>query len=177
MAGVLENDVAGRIALADLLADLDIEVVVFVLGLPEAAAGEQIAQGAVGGDVLFADAVFLFGDERPAAPAGGVGKQGLEGGPQGAFVGDAMLAVGLQRLVILLDGLVFRLEQRGSGHGRQYLGERGEPKEIVYRPWSEAASFAAEAITRIGVVGIEMFLGNGAFAVFGVVGKVLLPVS
>ena len=37
LAGVLEDDVAERVALGDLLLDLGVEVVVGVLGLPVAA--------------------------------------------------------------------------------------------------------------------------------------------
>jgi hypothetical protein len=52
-ARVLEDGVVERVALGDLLADLGVEVVVGVLGLPEAAAQvEQVAEGAVGVDVL-----------------------------------------------------------------------------------------------------------------------------
>ena len=40
----------------------------------------------------------------------------LKGGFQSALVLDVLLAVGLQGLIILLDRLVGRLDERGSGH-------------------------------------------------------------
>jgi hypothetical protein len=52
-ACVFEDGVAKRVAFGDFLADLDVEIVARVLGFPEAAAKvEEVAQGAVGVDVL-----------------------------------------------------------------------------------------------------------------------------
>ena len=52
-AGVLEDDVAERVALCDLLADFGVEVVVGVLGFPVAAdQAHGVFEGAVGADAL-----------------------------------------------------------------------------------------------------------------------------
>ncbi len=117
LPGVLENDVAERIALFDLLGDLGVEMVVGVLGFPVAAVQiEVVAEGAVGHDALAAGAGTLFGDEQQVVRLGGFGEQVLEGGAQGGFVADVMLAVGLQRLVIRLDGLVRRFNEGRVRH-------------------------------------------------------------
>jgi hypothetical protein len=80
-AGVLEDGVVERVALLDFLADLDVEVVVGVLGLPEAAAEvEEVTRRAVGEDVLALDLELELGQERSAMRPAGVGKQLLEGG-------------------------------------------------------------------------------------------------
>ena len=52
-AGVLEDDVAQRVALLDLLGDFRVEVVVGVLGFPVAAdQAHGVFEGAVGADAL-----------------------------------------------------------------------------------------------------------------------------
>src|SRR5262249_49867430 len=70
--------------------------------------------------------------ERPAVRRGGVGEQALEGGFDGAFVGDVLLGVGAKCLVVALDGLVGRLEERGAGHERRYL-RRGTGRILTGR--------------------------------------------
>jgi hypothetical protein len=119
-AGVLKDDVAARVALLELLADLGVEVVVGVLGLPVAARqAELVAQGAVGGDALAADLHVQLGDERPSLDfLGRVGEQPLERGFQGALMLDPLAAVCLEGGVVLLNGFVARLEACVSGHGR-----------------------------------------------------------
>jgi hypothetical protein len=60
----------------------------------------EVAQGIVGVDVLALDLELELRKERPAVRAGGIGKQLLEGGFGGAFVFDALVAVGLEGLVV-----------------------------------------------------------------------------
>ena len=123
-AGVLENGVGQRVALGDLLLNLGVEVVVGVLGLPEAAAHvEQVAQGAVGSDAALADLEPLLGDELPAVRLGRFFQQAPEGGFKGAFVRHLVVAVALQGGVVLLDGLVRRFDRRSLGHG-QWTSQR-----------------------------------------------------
>jgi len=54
-AGVLEDGVDQWIALGDFLGDLGVDVVADVFGFPEASAVENVAEDAIGEDVLFAD--------------------------------------------------------------------------------------------------------------------------
>src|SRR5439155_16919192 len=62
LPGILEDGVGQRVALGDLLLDLDIEVVVSVLGLPEATPHvENVTEGAVGKDRLLADLQLRLG--------------------------------------------------------------------------------------------------------------------
>ena len=76
-----------------------------VLGFPEATAAEDVAEGAVGEDVVLADSHLLLGDEHPAVELGGVGEESGESGFEGAFVLDVLVGVGLQRLVVLLSSV------------------------------------------------------------------------
>ncbi len=118
LRGVLENNVRKWVAAGDLLLNLGVKVVLDVLGLPEAAEhAEQIAQGAVGEDSVLADFQFLFGNQLPAMRLGGFFQKALEGGFQGAFVGDLVVAEAFQRLAVLADRLVGRLNQSGIAHG------------------------------------------------------------
>ena len=115
--GVLKNGVGERVAFVDFLLNFRVEVVAQVLGFPEAAAHvEEITEGAVGEDSVFADFEFLFGNEFPAVGLGGFFEQALEGGFEGAFVDHAVVAVTLQGGVVFLEGLVSRLDTRGFGH-------------------------------------------------------------
>jgi hypothetical protein len=102
-ARVLEDGVVERIALRYLGGDFLVEIVVGVLGLPEAAAGEDIADGAVGKEIVLVDADFLLGDERAMVNFRGIAEQTLKGGLEGAFVFYPLVAVRLQGFVVLLD--------------------------------------------------------------------------
>src|SRR5262249_25182294 len=76
-----------------------------------------------GEDVLALGAAqFEFGDERQVVAAAGFGQQLLEGGFCSALVADALVAIGAERLVIALDRLVRRLQDRGGRHGQGDLG-------------------------------------------------------
>jgi hypothetical protein len=110
-----------------------------VLRLPEAAAEvEEIAQGAVGVDVLGCSGVrrpapntgfdlkLELGKKRPAVRARGIGEELLECGFGGAFVVNALIAVSLQRLIVSLDRLMGWLDGRRLAHA---LG-LGEGKRV-----------------------------------------------
>src|SRR5205823_7959585 len=87
------------------------------LGLPVAVAEvELVAEGAVGGDGLAAGLECHLWDERPAVRLGGVGQEAGEGRFQGTLVLNLLAGVGLERVVIGVDGLVRRLDL-GGGHG------------------------------------------------------------
>ncbi len=60
--------------------------------------------------------IFCLGMSVQWCSLGGVGEEALEGGFQGAFVGDALVLVRLQGLVIFLDRLVGRFDRRRCGH-------------------------------------------------------------
>jgi hypothetical protein len=87
----LEEGVGERIACGDLLFDLGSEVVVGILGLPEAVLqGEIVDEGAVGAERLLVGALeWIFGDERPVVSAGAAAQQILKGGASVAFGGVA----------------------------------------------------------------------------------------
>jgi len=57
-----------------------------------------------------------FGDEGPAEAAAGFGQEILESGAEGGFVGDALLGVGGEGGVIVLDGLLGGLDLWTVGH-------------------------------------------------------------
>jgi hypothetical protein len=73
------------------------------------------------------EAQLLLGDQSAVVELCCVREEALEGGFQGAFVLDALVAVALQGLVILLDRLVGRLNDGASGHGLPFVAIRINP--------------------------------------------------
>ena len=113
----LEEDVVARVAGRELALNFGWEVVVDVLGLPVAVGETKVVNERPVDDDAFAAAGVegVFGHEGPAALAGAVFEEGLEGGADGGFVGDAEVCKPVERGVIVFDGLVrgFKVE---SGH-------------------------------------------------------------
>ena len=76
----------------------------------------KVAQGAVGIDRLLADFELLLGNQPPPVGLGGFFEKALEGGFQGAFVRDLVVAEALEGGEVFLEGLMSRFDARGFGH-------------------------------------------------------------
>jgi hypothetical protein len=105
--GRLEDRVVRRVALVQLLLDLAVQVVVAVLGLPEAM-GESVLveQGSIDANATVLRAPFR--NEFPAHLGATVGQEVAEGGADRPFVLRADALVGLELVVIVFDGVVGR---------------------------------------------------------------------
>ena len=77
---------------------------------------EVVDQGAVVDDAFVVPRAYcVFGYEGPAALAGAVFEEGLEGGTYGGFVGNAELGELVKGCVVRFDGLVRGFKVEG-GH-------------------------------------------------------------
>ena len=106
--GGLEEDVVARVAGGEFALDFGGQVVVDVFGFPVAVReAEVVDEGAVDDDALAAAGVDgVFGHEGPAGLAGAVLEEGLEGGANGGFVGDAKAGELVEGGVVGFDGFV-----------------------------------------------------------------------
>ena len=117
LRGVLEDGVDERVTLQSFLANLVVEVVVRVLGLPVAARQVvAVLERAVGADRLAAGLHRLLGDERPPVRLGGDGQQVRERRLGGPFVRGPVLDERLERGVVRLDRRVGVFDGRGRTH-------------------------------------------------------------
>ena len=102
-----------------------VELVGRVLGLPIAAVQIKIvAERAVGGDLLAADAGRLLRHEVPAGLRARAGQQIREGRADRRFVRDLVCAVPGQFLIVPLDVLMGGFEMVGECHRADLSGLR-----------------------------------------------------
>lgn len=110
--GNLEDDVGAKIALLDLVLDFAFEVVVLVLGLPEAVAEFPVVeQSAIHYDALaLGDLNRILRGKRPIGSFTVSAQNRLKCVADGAFVVQMELAVLAECGVVVLDELVGRLD-------------------------------------------------------------------
>ena len=125
--GCLQDSVCERIAFSYFLLDFGLKVVVGVLGLPVTTIQiVLITKGSIGPN----GTARQFWNEGPASPPTGFGQQILKGGPQRSLVRHALLLVGLESGVVVLDILRFWL----SGQLSTSYKSCTERKATVRRP-------------------------------------------
>ncbi len=109
--GVFKNDVGERVAFGGFLLDFGLKVVVGILGLPVTTIQEVlIAKRSIGPN----GAARQFWNKRPAGPPAGLGQQILKRRPQCPLMRYALLLVGFESGVVVLDIFWFWLSSQWS---------------------------------------------------------------